>query len=92
MSVGLGLLLGLLYGIASFVIAAVSLKQKPSTFIAVYFGGMVVRILFALAAVALIFFMLDVNQALFIGSLFGMFMVCLSLEIAWLVRRRSQSA
>jgi len=88
MSVSLGLLLGFFYGVVSFVVAAVALRLRIKAFMALYFGGMIVRMVLTLGAVVLVITMLEVNETLFVGALMGTLALCIALEILWLIRRR----
>ena len=89
LSVGLGMLIGLCYGGAAILVAAIALRQDTQTFFLVYFGGMAVRMLLALIAVAVTVVWLDADLVSFLGSLLGTLALAIAAEIVWVVRRRS---
>ena len=90
-SAGLGIAVGLFYGASSILVAAIALRHETRTFMALYFGGMFVRMALALVAVALIVLWFAVELPLFVASLMGTLLVSIILEIVWLTRRRPQT-
>ena len=86
----MGVAVGLAYGGSAVLVAALALRQDTPTFMALYFGGMFVRMLLALAAVAAIIMWLRAAVPVFAAALLGAWTLALVLEILWLVRRRSR--
>ena len=88
LSASLGVAIALVHAGLSVAVAALALRQDLRTFMALYFGGMLVRMLLALAAVVAIVVWLAVDVPVFVGSLLGALIISMVLEITWLVRRR----
>lgn len=90
-SAGLGIGIGLLYGLASLVANRFALRQSQHLFMVIVVGGMVVRMLTAVGAVALILWLLPVEQAVFIGSFLGVFITGMVVEV-WSLHRKLSAA
>ena len=90
-SAGLGIGIGLLYGLASLVANRFALRQDQHLFMVIVVGGMVVRMLTAVVAVALILWLLPVVQAVFIGSFLGVFITGMVVEV-WSLHRKLSAA
>ncbi len=88
----IGFALGLFYGMSSVVTAAIALRQGTIAFMLVYFGGMGLRMLAALLAVAAVLIWTQVNVPVFVTSLACTLIASMVLEIMWLLRRRAASA
>ena len=86
-SAGLGIGIGLLYSLASLVTNRIALRQEQHLFMVIVLGGMVVRMMAALLAVVLILWLLPVEQAVFIGSFLGVFIIGMVMEV-WSLHRR----
>jgi len=86
-SAGLGIGIGLLYGAASFVANRYALRQNQQVFMLVVIGGMTVRMVVALVAVTLIMWLLPVEQAAFLVSFLGVFIIGIIVEVRHLHHR-----
>ena len=88
MSIGLGMGLALLYGLASVLTYRRALRaQTQQQFTAIAIGGVVLRILGTLAAFAVLIVWLPIAAGAFVGTFFVVFLMILIGEIAWLHRR-----
>jgi hypothetical protein len=91
-SAGLGIGVGLLYSAASLLANRYALRQDQPTFMLIVLGGMLVRILAALAVLALIVLVLSVEPIPFVASFSAVFLIGLIVEVLHLHRQRSAAA
>lgn len=88
LGIGLGAGLALAYGAASlFTYRRALLADSAQRFMAVMVGGILARMFTALLLFVLVLVLLPVSERAFIGSFFGVFVLCLILEVALLHRR-----
>lgn len=90
LGLGLGTGIGLVYGLASYAANRFAMRQNQRLFMLIVIGGMLVRMLVALALVALVLLALPVDQVSFIGSFFVVFVIGLIGEV-WSVARHLTS-
>ena len=90
LGLGLGSGIGLVYGLASFAANRFAMRQNQRLFMLIVIGGMLVRMLVALALVAFVLLVLPVDKISFIGSFFVVFVIGLIGEI-WSVARHLTS-
>ncbi len=88
-SVGLGTAMGLLYTVVSLLAHRFALRQGPRTFMMIVLGGMAARMGVALIAMVLILYLLPVEQAAFVGSFLGVFIVGMIVEVLYVHRAAS---
>ncbi len=86
-SAGLGIGIGLLYSLASLVTNRIALRQEQRLFMVIVLGGMVARMMAALLAVVLILWLVPVEQAVFVGSFLGVFIIGMMVEV-WSLHRK----
>lgn len=84
-----GIAIGLLYGIAGY--ASSLLAERFANFTAIVFGGMLVRMTLALAAVVFFVSVMSVRTAPFFLSLLAAFAGAQAIEIYLLHRRASKA-
>jgi len=82
----LGLVLGLLYGVASYVGYKLAVWAGDLYFAAAVFGSMLIRMTVFLAAIALTITFLEVDEFRFVGAFFLTFIIVLVVEVAALHR------
>lgn len=92
LSIGLGIAFGLVYGVASFVTYRVALRKSTQTFMMVAFGGMALRLMVAMIAIALVLALTSVQPMPFIASFFAVFAMALTLEVTVLHRQQTRQA
>jgi len=85
-SAGLGVGLGLLYIMISLLANRLAMRKGRRTFMMIVVGGMVARLFTVLIAVILILLFLPVEQTIFIGSFFGVFVIGMIVEVLHLRR------
>ncbi len=78
--------MGLLYTVVSLIAHRFALRQGPRTFMMIVLGGMAARMGLALIAIVLILYLLPVEQAAFVGSFFGVFIVGMIVEVLYVHR------
>lgn len=86
-----GLLLGVIYIMASWLTYRLASGQSDATFFKIYFGGMTVRMFVTLLAVGVVLLVFDVPEIAFLGAFFLVFVLGLVLEVLLLHRRQSNS-
>ncbi len=84
-----GIVIGILYGLAG--LATGLLAERFANFSAIIFGGMLVRLTTALAAVAFLISVMSVRIAPFFLSLLVTFSLALTIEIALLHNRATKA-
>lgn len=83
LSVGLGAGIGFLYAIASYANARFAAGFRThSRFMAVFFGGMLLRMMAALALVAFVIVFVPVHVPVFIAAFLAAFLIGLVTEVA----------
>lgn len=82
----LGLGLGLLYGLASYVTYLLAMRVSDAYSTAVVLGGVLFRMTFFLAAIALTVTFTGVDEFEFVGAFFVTFVLVLILEVYLLHR------
>lgn len=82
----LGFLLGVLYGVASYVGYRLAVWAGDLYFMAAVFGSMLVRMTVCLALIALTITFLDVDEFSFVGAFFLTFVFVLVVEVIVLHR------
>ena len=92
LSIALGIAFGLLYGIASYVTYRVALRKSSRTFMMVAFGGMALRLMVAMMAIALVLALSPVQPLPFVTSFFAVFAMALTLEVTVLHRQQTRQA
>lgn len=85
-SAGLGAGLGVLYILISLLANRLALRKGQRTFMMIVLGGMIARMFAALVGVVLILLLLPVEQIVFIGSFFGVFVIGMIVEVLHLRR------
>jgi O-antigen/teichoic acid export membrane protein len=85
-SIGLGLALGVSYGVASFYGLRRAQRKTGNDFIKAAFGGMALRLFVAVAAVAIILVFAPVDPLLFVGTFLGLYVLSLVLDTVLLHR------
>ena len=84
-SIVLGGLLGVCY-IASFAFVTY-LAKRSSQFVLIVLGGMLARMMGALAALFLSAVLLPVSMPAFVGAFLCVFLVGIGVEVLWFLRR-----
>lgn len=87
LSAGLGASIGLLYGAASLATIRLAARRGDRQFMLLFLGGMIARLAVAVVLVMLVVAIFEVHVPAFIGTLFFVFLLGLSVEV-WLVHRR----
>lgn len=90
-SVGAGCALGVLYAASSMLVTKFALRQNQRVFMIIVFGGMIGRMVVALAAIAAIVLLLPVQMIPFLGSFLVLLILGIGLEIRWLAVRRNET-
>ena len=87
--VGLSVVLGVAFGLAYYASSVVTHRiaaRHPRVFFVIALGGMLIRMMLCLAAVALALVFLPVRPLAFVGTFMALFVVGLALEITRLHR------
>ena len=91
LGLGLGGGLGVLYILASVMTHRWAAQREAARFLAIVLGGMVIRMIIALALVGGIAAFMPVHVPIFIGAFFVTFVVGLALEVVRLHRHGTAS-
>jgi hypothetical protein len=87
LSAGGGVVLALLYGGASLVTHRMALRTSDQNrFLSITIGGLLARMTASLVVIAGAVAFVPLHTAAFMGSFFGVFVVTLTLEVAYLHR------
>jgi hypothetical protein len=86
-SVVLGVSVGAIYGAISYLSYRLALVKEKS-FVAIVYGGMLIRLMLASVAILLILLFASVRPFQFLGSFFVVFVIGLTTEILHLHRRQ----
>ncbi len=91
LSIVLGVVLGLFYGLSSFAFQRLALKASPNKFVGFMTGGMLLRMAILLAMVTAVMLVFEVEALAFAGSLAVTLILMLGLD-TWSLYRRIQNA
>lgn len=86
LSGGLAILVGLLYGVLMFLALRRAIKESGQRFMAIFFGGMLVRFVVLLLAVGIIVATVPVRAAVFVGVLVPLLILLIALEVLSVMR------
>ena len=90
-SVGAGCTLGLLYAASSMWVTKFALRQNQRVFMIIVFGGMIGRMMVALATIAAMVLLLPVQMIPFLSAFLVLLFVGIGLETRWLAVRKHES-
>ncbi len=86
----IGFALGLLYLVSSIGMAKLALRQEQRLFMITIFGGMLGRMMAALAAIAAIILLLPIRSVPFLTAFLVLLFAGVGLEIRWLANRSNE--